>query len=252
MKTLWLLAILILTSAQYAFAQGGDYNKLEVYGGYSLGRIESNIDSLTFVDPSGQSQTYSNLCSAQTGQQLGTNSQKFFCQRRSFHGFDASVTYNVTRYIGIKGNVTGHFKSDRFVDVFTPPGATQTEATKERLYNFLGGVQVKDNSKTGRFKPFGHALAGVAHYWARQQQTIDLFPQFNFLAEDRETSFALKVGGGLDIRLSKRVDVRVIEFDYNPMFAGNRPWKTISGPFTFSVTGKTANNFTFGAGIVIH
>lgn len=252
MKRISLLLLLILATAATAVAQGGgDYNKIEVYGGFSLGRLKSNIDSLSFT-AGGQTQTYSNLCSTATGQQLGPNSQEFFCQARSFNGFDASLAYNLSRYLGVKGDLTGHFKSDRFVDVFTPPGATQTESTRERLYNFLAGVQIKDNRKAKRVKPFGHALAGFARYTARQEQTIDLFPQFNFVANDKETSFALKVGGGLDVRVSPRVDIRVIELDYNPVFAGDRSWTTVSGPFTFTVTGKTAHNFTIGSGVVIH
>lgn len=251
-RRLLLLLILVTAFAPVIFAQGSnDYNKLEFYGGYSVGRLESNTNSLSAISPGG-TQTFSNLCSPQTGEELGLNSQKFFCERRSFNGFDASVTYNLTKYIGIKGNVTGHFKPDRFVDVFTPPGATQTISTEERIYNFLAGVQAKNNSREARFKPFAHALAGLARYTNRQQQTIDIFPQFNFTARDRETSFAMKLGGGLDIRLNKRVDIRVFEFDYNPMFAGDRSYQTISGPFTFTSTGRTAHNYTFGFGIVIH
>jgi len=71
--------------------------------------------------------------------------------------------------------------------------------------------------------------------------------------QDRDTSFALKVGGGLDIRAGKRIDIRLIQVDYNPVFSGNRNARSISGPFTaVSFTGKTANNYTIGAGIVIH
>jgi opacity protein-like surface antigen len=252
-KRLWLLVVLIGACASAVSAQGtDDYNKVELYGGYSLGRMESSTSSLSFVDPGGGTTTFSNLCSPETGEVLGLNSQKFFCKRRTFNGFDASITYNMTKYIGIKADVTGHFKSDEFVDVFTPPGVTQTISTKERLYNFLGGIQVKNNSKRARFKPFAHALFGAARLTSRQEQTLDLFPQFNFTAEDRETSFAMKLGGGLDVRVGRRVDVRLFELDYNPMFAGDRSYETIAGPFTFTSTGRTAHNFTFGVGIVIH
>jgi opacity protein-like surface antigen len=252
MRKLCVLTLFILVSAPIALAQGSDdYHKLEVYGGYSLGRFESSTNSLTFRNPGG-SQTYSNLCSAATGEQLGPNSQKFFCQRRNFNGFDGSVTYNLNQYVGIKADITGHFKTETFVDKFNPPGVTQTIAVRERLYNFLGGVQVKNNSKTRRFKPFGHALVGLGRYTNSQAQTIDLFPQFNFVAEDRTSALAMKLGAGLDIRVSKRIDVRLIEFDYNPLFARDRSYKSISGPFTFTSTGKTAHNFTFGIGIVIH
>ena len=253
MRKLWLLSLFILVSASVGLAQSSsDYNKVEVYGGYSLGRFESNITKGSFTSSSG-TQTITDLCSTATGQQIGPNSQKFFCARRSFNGFDGSVTYNVSRYIGIKGDFTAHFKSQSFVDKFTPPGVTQTLANTERLYNFLGGVQIKNNSRTARIKPFAHALAGFARYTNRQQQTLDLFPQFNFTIEDHETSFAMKLGGGLDIRAGKRIDIRVIEIDYNPVFAGDRQPKSIAGPFTsVSFTGKTAHNFTIGVGIVIH
>jgi hypothetical protein len=248
-----ILACLIFACAPIAFGQGAnDYNKLEFYGGYSLARVQSNVKSASFTS-SGGTETFTNLCSTATGQMIGPNSQKFFCKRRDFNGFDASITYNVSKYIGITGDITGHFKTEAFVDKFTPPGVTQTLSNQERLYNFLGGVQIKNNSKTARFKPFAHALAGVARYTNRQQQTLDLFPQFNFTIEDRETALALKLGGGLDIRAGKRIDIRVFEFDYNPVFAGDRQPKSIAGPFTsVKLTGRTAHNYTFGVGIVIH
>jgi opacity protein-like surface antigen len=253
MKRYLLLTICIVVLASTANAQGSDeYNKLEVYGGYSLGRFESNLNQASFTSGGG-TQTFTDLCSAATGQQIGPNSQKFFCTRRNFNGVEGSITYNLTRYVGIQGAFTAHFKSQSFVDTFTPPGVTQTLANTEHLYNFLGGVQIKDNSRGSRIKPFAHALAGFARYTNRQQQTLDLFPQFNFTIEDRETSFAMKLGGGLDIRAGKRIDIRVIEVDYNPVFAGDRNPKSISGPFTtVSFTGKTAHNFTVGVGIVIH
>jgi opacity protein-like surface antigen len=253
MKKIWFLALLVAALAPAALAQSGDdYHKVEVYAGYSLGRFETNVNSASFTS-SGGTQTFSNLCSTTTGDEIGPNFQKFFCERRNFNGFDASITYNVTKYVGIKGDLTGHFKSEAFVDKFTPPGVTQTVSNKERLYNFLGGVQVKNNAKTASFKPFAHALVGMARYTNRQQQTLDLFPQFNFTIEDRMTSFAMKLGGGLDIRAGKRIDIRVFEFDYNPVFAKDRPVKSIAGPFTnVSFTGSTAQNFTVGFGIVIH
>ena len=253
MRKLWLLSLFILATASLGLAQSSDdYNKWEVYGGYSLGRFESNITKASFTSSNG-TQTFTDLCSAATGQQIGPNSQKFFCTRRNFNGLEGSITYNLSRYIGIKGDFTGHFKTQSFVDRFTPPGVTQTLANTEHLYNFLAGVQIKNNSRSARIKPFAHALAGFARYTNRQQQTLDLFPQFNFTIEDRETSFAMKLGGGLDIRAGKRLDIRVIEVDYNPVFAGDRNPRSIAGPFTsVSFTGRTANNFTVGFGIVIH
>ena len=253
MRKLCLLTVFILASASVGLAQGSDdYHKWDVYGGYSLGRFKTNVNGASFTSSSG-TETFSNLCSSATADMIGANFQKFFCTRRNFNGFDAAVAYNVSKYVGIKADLTGHFKSQTFVDKFTPPGVTQTIPNRERLWNFLGGVQVKDNRRDARVKPFGHALAGFARYTNRQQQTLDLFPQFNFTIEDRITSFAMKVGGGLDVRAGKRIDIRLIEVDYNPVFAGDRTAKSIAGPFNpVKFTGRTAHNFTVGVGIVIH
>jgi len=250
MRKFWWL--LIVACPVFGLAQGSrNYNRFEVYGGFSASQVESTVNQASFTGLGG-TQTFTNLCSTQTGAVVGPNFQSFFCTRRNFNGFDASATFNITKYIGIKGNVTGHFRSQNYVDRFNPPGLTQTIDNQERLYQFLGGIQIKNNSKSARFKPFAHALAGFARYTNRQSQDLDLFPFANFTIEDRETSLAMKLGGGIDLRAGKRFDVRVIEIDYHPVFAGNRNPRSIAGPFTVNFGGKTAHNFTIGIGLVIH
>ena len=253
MRKFWFLLPLFLACPVSGLAQGttSDYHKVEVYGGFSASQVESTITQASFTGL-GSTQTFTNLCSTATGDVLGPNFQDFFCSRRNFNGFDASATYNITKYIGIKGNVTGHFRSQSYVDRFNPPGVTQTIDNQERLWHFLGGIQIKNNSSSKRAKPFAHALVGFARYTNRQSQDLDLFPFANFTIEDRETSFAMKLGGGIDLRAGKRFDVRVFEFDYNPVFAGNRNPASIAGPFTVNFSGKTAHNFTVGIGLVIH
>src|SRR5207237_3961988 len=117
--------------ASMGFAQSSAaYNKVEFYGGYSRAELPSNIKTVTIdgssFDP----------CTTVGAADLGANFQSFFCKRRGFNGFDASITYNFTRYFGVKGNVTAYYKSDRFVDTFG--AVTDTISSKERLYDFLG------------------------------------------------------------------------------------------------------------------
>src|SRR2546430_13084112 len=135
MQNLLLSIFFLGLCASLGPAQGsGDYNKVEFYGGYSRAKLPSNIKSVTIdgssFDP----------CTSTGADTLGKNFQNFFCKRRGFNGFDASITYNFTRYLGIKGNVTGHYKSDKFVDTFG--AVTDTINSKERLYNFLACVQM--------------------------------------------------------------------------------------------------------------
>lgn len=247
MRKLLLSVIIMLSGACFALAQSaGDYPKVEVYGGYSLLREKFNASSLTDVTPGFPQEVFDALCSSSETADIGPNLQRgFFCSTRSFHGFDASVTYNVSRYLGVVGNVTGHFKSARFLD-------GETITTRERIYNFLGGVQVKNNRREARFKPFAHVLAGAARY---SDDFASQGPGFSNVLPDRVTSFAMKVGGGLDVRLGPRLDLRLVEIDFNPVFTRDRTEDAIiaSGPaFTTTFTGRTQKNFTVGFGLAFH
>src|ERR1044071_1304004 len=214
MRKLVLFAILIVATASMAFAQStDDYHKVEVSAGYSHARVDTGVD-----DPD-----------------LEDDVADFLSDRRGFNGFDASIAGNLTRYFGLKGNISGHFKSDSFTD------GVDTINTRERMWNFLGGVQVKDNSKETRVKPFAHVLAGVA-----RQDVRFTSPGFTTSLDIDDTNFAMKFGGGVDVRLNNRVDLRVIEVNYNPIFRGDI---TLDDE-VFS--GRTQHNFTIGFGIAIH
>jgi hypothetical protein len=207
-----LIFTIILACASIAAAQS-DYKKFEFFGGYSHNRIDTGIGD---DDP-----------------ELGD----IVNEREGFNGFNTSITGNVTRYVGLKFDFSGHFKSR------TIPLANVTNAIdiNSRVYNFLGGVQIKDNSSETTFKPFVHGLFGAAHARNRvnitEQGCIAIFPSpcpADFT--EKETGWAAAFGGGLDIRASDRVDIRVIQVDYNP-----------TGLFD-----RTQHNFRIGVGIVFH
>ena len=214
MRKLLFLVILVVGTTSMAFAQSDDYNKVEFSAGYSHARVDTGID-----DPD-----------------LDDDFADFLADRRGFNGFDASIAGNLTRYFGLKGNLSGHFKSDSFSD------GIDTINTEERIWQFLGGVQLKDNSTETKVKPFAHFLVGGAN------QSIE-FTSPSLTGESievKDTSLAMKIGGGVDVRLGRRVDLRAIEFNYNPIFVGDR---TALGE-TFS--GRTQHNFTVGFGFTIH
>lgn len=204
---------MVVASASMAFAQSDDYNKVEVSGGFSHARVDTGVE-----DPD-----------------LDDDFADFLSDRRGFNGFDASVAGNFTRYLGVKGNVSGHFKSDSFTD------GVDTINTRERMWQVMGGVQLKDNSKETRFKPFGHVLAGVA------RQTVEFSsPDFTDTFDVNDTNFAMKIGGGIDVRVHPRLDLRLVEFNYNPIFRGDI---TLDDEV---FQGRTQHNFTVGFGIAIH
>ena len=67
-------------------------------------------------------------------------------------------------------------------------------------------------------RPFAHALFGASLF---RGFTSDIRPAGNVYTFDDATSLAMALGGGLDLRVNKRIDVRLIQFDYTPTFFGS-------------------------------
>ncbi|MDQ4123666.1 MAG: outer membrane beta-barrel protein [Acidobacteriota bacterium] len=217
-------ALLFALCVSLNFAQTtttGDYHKVEVFGGYSNNQVDVGV-----------------------GGNNGGGLEEFFSDRESFNGVNIAATGNINRYVGIKGDFSAHFKNF----TFRVPAVGTTPATDVdvdgSLYNFLGGVQVKDNSRGGsRLRPFGHALAGVAH---GRTEIDDQFFTSAFCSQpgidcrqdviESDTGFAASLGGGLDVKATDRISVRAFQVDYNPT----------------RLAGSTQHNFRFGIGVVFH
>jgi len=163
--------------------------------------------------------------------------------RTTFHGIQGAYTRNVTRFVGIRADVS-YARSDRTLvgTLFDPVNGSYTfiQENKRSVAQFLGGVQIKDNASTKRFKPFGYALAGVAVNTSEFKNlactssncpaSIPLFNNFKFT----DTGLAGAFGGGLDIKINDKIDFRAIQADYNPIYSNSR----------------VDNNFRIGIGLV--
>lgn len=212
MRKLFLALIFIACSASLSFAQGGDdYHKVEVFGGYSYNSVDTNIGD---ADPD--------------------FFREFTDGRTGFNGFNTSVTRNVSRYVGLKFDFSGHYntRNVRF-------GNNNPLEVESSLYNFLGGVQFKNNSREATFRPFVHSLIGAA----RGRHEVDdivciqaVGPPCPTDINGSDVGLAGAVGGGLDIRASRRVDIRAFQVDYNPS----------------RLFDATQHNVRIGVGIVIH
>jgi hypothetical protein len=199
MRKLIMLAIMLACAAPFAAAQSTDeYNKYDVFVGYSHNRVDTGIadeDDDDFDD--------------------------IIDQREGFHGVNASVTGNLSRYVGLKGDYAFHRKS---FDINT--GAANVNVDSD-VHTLVGGVQFKDNAIETKVKPFAHLMAGFAH----ARFDVEGIPDFGGA---NETGFSGVIGGGLDFRVSERVDFRAVQFDYNPSRLG----------------GETQHNFRIGIGVV--
>lgn len=212
-KTIFVIFSVCLMGFMVA-AQPNDYKKGEFFVGYSGNNVDTGFDDEDLGD--------------------------FFDKRKTFHGFEVSGVYNFSRYVGLKGDFSAGYNKTRFDFNIPPippePGGQIAFDTNSSVYNYLAGIQIKDNSSEKRVKPFAHILAGAGHARVKiKNLTCD--PSIDCTGISGtvlETGFAGAFGGGLDIKLSDRVDLRLIQIDYNPI----------------RLDGTTTNNFRFGIGFV--
>jgi len=220
MKYIFLTLAFVLTLSAFSVAQSSDYNKGEFYIGYSNGQVDTGNN-------------FSNS---------GNAVRDFFNNRTNFNGFEAAGVYNISRYIGLKADLSGTYhRSGSFSFPVTTGASTQTVSGNitDSLYNVVGGVQIKDNASTGRFKPFAHAMVGLGHMRSDVTNltctTTSNINCDNFRGGGHSNGFAGVFGGGVDVRLSNKLDIRAIQVDYNPI----------------RVNGFTTNNLRIGVGVVI-
>jgi hypothetical protein len=120
----------------------------------------------------------------------------------NFHGWNASVTGNITKRFGIVADFSGHYGSEIDGPLLV----------KEHAHSFLFGPRFTFRGK--RVSPFVYALFGVTRFQASATVSGQRL-------SDTDTGFSSAVGGGLDVNLNARVAVRAFQLDYfRPNFFG--------------------------------
>ena len=182
MRKLLVTACLIAGAAAVLAAQTPDEQpKNEFFAGYSFN--SADINTLT-IDP----------------------------HRIAQHGVNLAYTRNIARRIGLVVDASAHFHRNSL------NSGVGTFSTQRDQYFLLGGLQFKGGSNDQRLRPFVHALFGASLF---RGFTSDLRPSGNVYTFDDATSLAMAFGGGVDIRLNRRIDLRLIQADYAPTFFGS-------------------------------
>jgi len=213
-KINYVTAILLVAFAAMAVA-AQDYKKYEGFAGFAYGNYDNVLDSID----NGIDSTI------------------------SLRGFNGSFTGNVHKYVGIKFDYSLTANRRTYVD------PTVNVEVKYKNNQFLGGLQFKDNSEDGpRWKPFAHVLAGVANQKLNVKGSVISSPPTVTLLDAHPSSnnFAMVLGAGLDVKVHKNIDLRLIQFDYNPVFFGDQ---TVG---TYRLDGQKQNNIRMSFGIVFH
>jgi opacity protein-like surface antigen len=228
LQTAMVVIVGLIITASSAIAQGDEFNKAEGFVGYSYMQLHRGLDAEEFVNDVGD----------------------FPSNRVGAHGFNGSGTYNFTRYVGAKFDFTYHKHRQNFdaVPVVNPLGSGSFGyALDQQAIQYMGGIQIKDNSKDGpKFKPFAHFLAGAASQSIQLEQTGQDQEIVPF--DVNNTSFAMKIGGGIDYKVHKNIDIRLIQFDWNPIWRGEQNF----GPTIGTLPAIAQQNLQFTFGVVFH
>ena len=139
--------------------------------------------------------------------------------RPNLNGWEASFEGKVLPWIGIVGDVAGHYGSETFAEP-TPNGLVTVNVTGHEQEYLVGP---RFSVPVGKFTPFAEVFVGAAH-----------IHYGGTLPTPSNTSFASAYGGGIDYRLIRPLALRV-EGDY----------------VRTSFFSTTQNNFRLGVGAVI-
>jgi len=134
-------------------------------------------------------------------------------QNANLNGWEFSGQYKLRPFVGVVADFDGNYGT--------------LDGGKTRVHTFVFGPQV---SLPAKVSPFAHALFGVA----KESQDSLTNPAFSSLGSD--TSFATALGGGIDVKATRSLWIRLLQVDY----------------LRTNLHGTTQNQPRVSAGIVLH
>ena len=133
-----------------------------------------------------------------TGGSFLPSGEEDFPRKDSF-GFQTSITFNATGWLGVVGDLGGQYSGAQ-----ERPPFFVSNGSNVSMYEYLVGPRFAVRSE--RLNVFAHALFGGAS----GRTTIGDFS---------DTEIALGGGGGLDFHISDQISIRAIQIDFIGSFA---------------------------------
>jgi hypothetical protein len=192
--------LLFLTLALAFGAYAQDTPKVEIPLGFSMVNVHPNINDITSFNVFGG------------GGQIDFNFGNYFGIKADFMGYTQNSGLKVSQDGQILGKVNGN------------------------VFTYMFGPQIKKH--TGVFQPFAETLFGAAH--TNLYGSICKLETGCLSGNGNNNGFAMALGGGIDLQVSKHFAIRPVEVDYLlTRFSANH------------VAGYTANqnNFRYFGGL---
>lgn len=177
---------------------------VEIFGGFSYLRLDTASES-TF--------------NAAFGLAPGT-----LGIRKNYPGWNGALQVNFNRWFGVAADVSGYYG--------TPVSASSVSGLPSAsFHNFLAGPVLTMRKR--RSQPFVHTLLGFNHLAVDASATAGT-------ASLSDNAFAAAIGGGWDVRVGRRMGLRLVQADY---------LYTRHDTMPFGGTGHQ-NNFRISTGVV--
>lgn len=170
----------------------------------------------------------------------------------NFNGGGGSVAYNFSSAIGLKAEFTGAGFGNL---TQTSSNGVNTLTRSGNFFSYLFGPQFTIR-KSSRVQPFAHLLFGGAYsnYYGNVTQSVGVsgLPTASATQDAGKHAFALAFGGGIDVKVSKSVAIRVGQFDYFlTRFSGRSVSTSGSGSIgTLEISNQSS--FRYMAGVNFH
>jgi hypothetical protein len=175
----------LLLSSTVAFAQE-ETQRIELFGEYSYLRFNPSLPHLN---------------------------------NRSFNGGGGGATFNLNRYLGIKGELMGYgstsFTTTVGAPIITPKGTIPagTFNSQGNMFTYLFGPVVK--VPLSRITPFGELLFGGSNSNGYGNLSKSIIAGGGTIsATGTQHPFTMAFGGGLDVHINHNFSIRPIELDW--------------------------------------
>jgi len=122
----------------------------------------------------------------------GTTTNGVSLSGQGFDGWNGSLTYNFSKFVGAAGDFGG--------------GYATVNGISTQIYTFTGGPVVSPGTEH-RISPFAHGLFGLARAGASLSSQ-------GVTTSVTQNGFAMMFGGGLDLKASKSISVRLVQADW--------------------------------------
>ncbi|MGA2370471.1 MAG: hypothetical protein ACLPPV_01265 [Candidatus Korobacteraceae bacterium] len=207
MKKLGLLFGFVLLLAALGFAQN-DYPLVEASVDFSFVNVHPNLSQITSFN---------------------------------LFGGGGAFVYNITPIIGIKADFFGYTQGSGLKNQIKNLDLPFYYDVSGNAFTYMFGPQFKNHSS--QFQPFFEPLIGAAHTNAYTSILRNL-TQSNYSGDNN--GLALELGGGLDIVMTKNIQIRPFEVDWlYTHFGANHIKNYSAGQNNLKYVGGL--NFTFGS-----